>query len=313
LARETDRIQFTASDRREFDGKIAFKLRLCFKEVLMNKRLVVWVCLSFLVFPVMLMAAVLDESPEKEVMPSDSSPEEQPMDNSLTFISDLDTPPFAFVENFKNVGFEIELGEALGKEMGRPVKWIKQSFNIPTFASSLRAGRADAVLSSMTVTEDRKQYFDFSRPYFRTSLAVAAPRDVDWNSQNFRNGLSSKVRVGVLRRSTGEVWARKNLKATRKTYSSPQRLARALNNREVGLILIDKPVLTWELAKRHYKFKIVEEGLESQDYAIASSKTNQKLIAELNAALEKLDADGVYDSIYEKWYTIYQDLPPLGR
>lgn len=277
----------------------------------MSKRLVVWCCLAFLIVPVM--DAASEEAAIDKPSASEDSQANQAVANPLRFISDLDTPPFAFVENFKNVGFEIDLGEALGKEMGRPVKWVKQVFNIPTFASTLESGRADAVLSSLSVTENRKQYFSFTRPYFCTSLAVAAPRDVDWNSQDFRNGLNSKVKVGVLKRSTGEEWARKNLKATRQTYSSPERLARALKNQEVGIILIDKPILRWTMANRHYKFKIVEEGIDHQDYAIATSKTNQKLLNELNAALEKLDADGVYDSIYEKWYAVSQDLPKLGR
>ena len=279
----------------------------------MSKRLIVLAFLVFLIIPVMVMAVDTDESTEEMAAVSEDSPEMRSAESPLRFINDLAAPPFAFVENFKNVGFEIDLGEALGKEMGRPVKWVKQSFNVPTFASTLEVGRADAVFCSLTVTEKRKQYFDFTRPYFRTSLAVAAPRDVDWNSQNFKNGLSSKVRVGVLRRSTGEEWARKNLKATRKTYTSPERLARALKNREVGIILIDKPILIWTMANRHYKFKIVEEGLDHQDYAIGVSKSNQKLLNELNTALEKLDADGVYDSIYEKWYDISQDLPKLGK
>jgi len=279
----------------------------------MSKILVVWICLVFLIIPVMVIAAAHQEPAEGKAVALEDSGKHKPAENALSFISDLDTPPFAFVDNFKNEGFEIDLGEAIGKEMGRPVKWVKQSFNIPTFASTLNVGRADAVLSSMTVTEKRKQYFDFTRPYFRTSLAVAAPRDVDWDKQAFKNGLSSKIRVGVLRRSTGEEWARKNLKATRKTYTSPDRLARALKNREVGIILIDKPILIWTMANRHYKFKIVEEGLDHQDYAIAVSKKNQALLDELNTALEKLDADGVYDSIYEKWYDISQDLPELGK
>jgi ABC-type amino acid transport substrate-binding protein len=261
----------------------------------------------------MVMAAAPEEAAEEKAAASEDSQAKQPAESALRFISDLDAPPFAFVENFKNVGFEIDLGEALGKEMGRQVKWVKQRFNVPTFASTLEVGRADAVLSSLTLTEKRKQYFNFTRPYFRTSLAVAAPRDVDWDKQAFKNGLNSKVKVGVLRRSTGEEWARKNLKATRKTYTSPERLARAMKNREVGIILVDKPILIWTMANRHYKFKIVEEGIDRQDYAIAVSKTNQKLLEELNTALEKLDADGVYDSIYEKWYDISQDLPKLGR
>ncbi len=279
----------------------------------MRKRLAGWVCLVFLIIPVMEITAAPQKPVKDKAVGLEDSLARQPAENPLRFINDLAAPPFAFVENFKNVGFEIDLGEAIGKEMGRPVKWVKQSFNVPTFASTLKVGRADAVFCSLTVTEKRKQYFDFTRPYFRTSLEVAAPRDVDWNEMAFKNGLTSKIRVGVLRRSTGEDWARKNLRATRKTYSSPDRLARALKNREVEIILIDKPILIWTMANRHYKFKIVEEGIDHQDYAIAVSKENQTLLDELNAALEKLDADGVYDSIYEKWYDISQDLPKMGR
>lgn len=278
----------------------------------MNKILTLGICLlSLLVIKTSF--AIPEDSARSDAGEINNLAGKQSEGKPLRFISDLDTPPFAFVENFQNVGFEIDLGEAIGKEMGRPVEWLKQSFNIPAMASSINSGRADAVLSSMTATKSREQYFNFTRPYFRTSLAVAAPRDVDWNSQNFRNGLTPKIRVGVLRRSTGETWAIKNLKATRKTYSSPSRLARALRNGEVEIILIDMPILKWELANRHYKFKIVEEGIDSQDYGIAIGLNNKELLDELNATLEKLDADGVYDMIYEKWYTISQDLPALRR
>ncbi|MFH1038242.1 MAG: ABC transporter substrate-binding protein [PVC group bacterium] len=279
----------------------------------MDKRWVSWVCLALCVLPAM--AAGVD--PEGIPADKSASAEEKgggkPEVKALRFISDLDTPPFAFVDNYRNVGFEIDLGEALGKEMGRPVEWIKGTFNIPAFSSTLAAGRADAVLSSMTMTEGREQYFIFTIPYFRTSLAVATFRDVDWNSQAFRNGLTAAVKVGVLRRSTGEEWARKNLKATRKTYTTPDRLARALKNQEVEIILIDEPILRWTLANRGYKFKIVESGLDHQDYAIGVSRSNQALAGGLNAALEKLDASDVYDRIYEKWYSISQDLPKIGK
>lgn len=269
----------------------------------MKSRFLLWLVPAVFLLPSLGMA----------IGPPEESKGQEPQKRTLRFISDLNSPPFSFVENFKNVGFDIDLGEALGKELGAEVRWIKQSFNIPAFASTLRTGGADAVLSSMTVTKDRKQYFDFTIPYFRTSLAVAAPRNVDWNRVAFRNGLRSKVKVGVLRGSTGEAWARKNLKATRKTYASTERLARALKNREVAIILIDEPILRWTMANRHYKFKIVESGLDPQDYAIAVNKGNRELAAELNAALKKLDADGVYDAIYEKWYAISRDLPQMGK
>lgn len=231
----------------------------------------------------------------------------------LRFISSFDAPPFAFAEAGRKVGFEVDLGEALGEVLGRPVEWIQRPFNIPALASELKAGRADAVLAALTATQGREQYFLFTIPYYRTSLAVATYRDVDWEPTAFRDGLNRVVRVGVLRRSTGEEWAQKHLQATRVTFDSPARLSRALNNREVDLILVDEPILRWELAKRHYKFKVVEEGLDSQNYAIGVSPSNPGLAGELNGALRKLEDDGVYGELYQKWYNATGRLPVIGR
>jgi polar amino acid transport system substrate-binding protein len=231
----------------------------------------------------------------------------------LRFISSFDAPPFVYTEAGRKVGFEVDLGEAIGEALGRPVEWIQRPFNIPSLASELRAGRADAVLAALTATEGREQYFLFTIPYYRTSLAVATHRDVDWEPSAFRDGLSRAVRVGVLRRTTAEEWAQRNLQATRVTFDSPTRLARALNDREVGLILVDEPILRWELAKRHYKFKVVEQGIDSQVYAIGVSLSHPELVEELNGALRKLEKDGVYNEIYRKWYDATGRLPEIGR
>jgi len=88
----------------------------------MIKRLELWAILALLFIPVMVMAAASEEAAKETTELSEASPDQPPADNSLSFLSDLDTPPFAFVENFKNTGFEIDLGEAIGKELGRPVK-----------------------------------------------------------------------------------------------------------------------------------------------------------------------------------------------
>jgi ABC-type amino acid transport substrate-binding protein len=231
----------------------------------------------------------------------------------LRLISSFDAPPFSYLEAGRKVGFEVELAEAIGRMMGRPVEWIQRPFNIPSLASELNAGRGDAILAALSATKDREQYFLFTIPYYRTSLAVATFRDVDWDHRAFTNGLNRAVRVGVLRRTTGEAWARKNLQATRETFNSPARLARALNDREVGLILVDEPILRWELAKRHYKFNIVEQGIDREDYAIAVSRSRPELVEELNRALRKLEEDGVYGEIYRKWYNATGKLPAIGR
>jgi len=274
----------------------------------MKKR--VWLMILSLALAGVFAAAGSAEETGGETVPAPPTPEAV---KPLRLISSFDAPPFSYKEAGRKVGFEVDLGEAIGAALGRPVEWIERPFNIPSLASDLNSGRGDAVLSALTATEGREQYFLFTIPYYRTSLAAATFRDVDWDHQAFVNGLNRLIRVGVLRRTTGEEWARKKLQATRVTFDRPDRLARALNDREVALILVDEPILLWVLAKRHYKFNIVERDLELQDYALAVSRSRPELVEELNRALEKLEADGVYGEIYRKWYDVEAKLPVIGK
>jgi len=230
----------------------------------------------------------------------------------LRLLNDFAAPPFASLEGIKRVGFEVDLAAALGKEMGVTVRWTQMIFNLASFASALRSRSADAAMSAISVTPEREKDFLFTRPYFRSSLALATFRDVDFSRTAFKTGLEGQ-RVGVLKRTTGEEWAKKNLKATRVTYDNPERLARALNNKDVSCILLDQDILEGSLARGAYKFKIVESNLSTEDYALALSPDNQALADRINAALEKLDASGVYDEIFNTWFGRRADLPPYKR
>jgi len=227
---------------------------------------------------------------------------------TLRFVTDFASPPFSFVERSKKIGFEIDLGQAIGRELGAGVLWIKRGFNLGTYESLLKTGAADAVINSISITPQRQRQFDFTVPYYRSGLAVAAIKDIDWNHTDFVNGLKD-MQLGVLRRSTSYEWARKNLSAKRVNYYSPQRMAQALRDEQVFCILIDEDILKWVLHNNAYRFQEVERDLNHEYYGIAVRKGNTQLLSELNDALKRLDEKDIYDAIYEKWFTRRIDLP----
>ncbi|MDP8213664.1 MAG: transporter substrate-binding domain-containing protein [Candidatus Euphemobacter frigidus] len=222
---------------------------------------------------------------------------------AIRFIFDSKSPPFAFREGNDTVGFDIDLGEAIGKELGVEVKWIDVPFDIRAYSNILEAGNADAALAAITITRIRKYFVDFTRPYFSTTLAVATRPEVKWDNRAFARGLENKI-VGVMAGTTGEDWARKNLKSVIKTYNSPLSLVRSL--RQGGnlafAILIDDAILSYLRAHGTTDFKIVEKSFPQEGYGIAVSNSNFKLLAQLNAALESIEAEGEYDRIYNKWF-----------
>jgi glutamine transport system substrate-binding protein len=243
-----------------------------------------------------------------------------PTERTLRLISDFSSPPFSYKEGMKRLGFEVDLAEALGKELGAKIEWIEMNFSINAYASALDMGKADAAMSSISITNDRKEQLAFSRPYYRAGFAIAVKKDVDWEHQWFTSGLKG-WKIGVMRGTTGEQWARDNLDGKVETYSSVERLAQALKNSPGALksgkagfcILHDETILKWILSDYSYHYEIPERKIAREYYGIALSKKNTQLLAELNAALGKLRENGTYRKIYQKWYHESQDMPMFNE
>ena len=226
----------------------------------------------------------------------------------IRFLFDSKSPPFSFKEGDELKGFDIELGEAIGRALGRKVRWIDVPFDMRNYANILEADGADAALAAITITKIRKYYVDFTRPYFSTSLAVAARPDIEWDQRSFARGLEGKI-VGVMKGTTAEDWVRRNLKASIKTYDSPLSLVRALKDggNLAFAVLIDKAILDYlqfcTASMCQTQFIIVEKGLIQEDYGIAVSNGAFDVLAALNAALQQIELNGEYDRIYDSWFS----------
>jgi len=98
----------------------------------------------------------------------------------IRFGVDPNYAPFAYKNNAgKLTGFEVDIGNALCKQLNVSCRWVESDFDglIP----SLNAGKIDAILASMTVTDAREQVIDFSSEVF---------------SQPYGHGLTPRHRAG---------------------------------------------------------------------------------------------------------------------
>ncbi len=132
--------------------------------------------------------------------------------NELVVGMDLSYPPFETINASGNpTGVSVDLAEALGKSLGRPV----HIENIPFtgLIPSLKTGKIDCIISSMTDTPERRASIAFSDPYLTIGLALLVGKNSPIQSiaELDQAGKTIAVRQGT----TGEVWARGHIRHAR--------------------------------------------------------------------------------------------------
>ena len=126
----------------------------------------------------------------------------------LIVAMELAYPPFETKDNTGNpIGVSVDLAKAIGEYVGCEVEIVDTAWDglIP----SLKTGRVDLIISSMTITEQRKEEVSFSDPYANAYLAILANQHSDIASVEDLNQPGKKVAVKI--GSTGFLYAQNHL------------------------------------------------------------------------------------------------------
>lgn len=222
-------------------------------------------------------------------------------EDTIRFGTNPEYPPFEFkTEAGEITGFDIDISKAICEELKKKCVYVAQSFD--SLIPNLRLKRFDAIISSMDITEERKNHVAFSDPYYlNPSVFVAMAGDFK-SVDEFKD-----KQIGVLNGSTHQQYIKSNFKdATIKNY--PQ-YPNAMGDLEIGRVnvVFGDQVVVAEFIKRNDKLEIVGEQVSDPAYfsnglAIAVMPKNTELLAEINGALAKIKEDGRYQAIYDKWF-----------
>lgn len=216
-------------------------------------------------------------------------------------------PPFNFVDaDGKLAGFEIDLANALCAEMKVECTLVKQDWDgmIP----ALLARKYDAIVASMSITEERKQRVDFTDKYYHTPAHLVAKTGAGIVAT--AEGLKGK-KIGVQRETIHDKFATDNWGASAEIvrYGTQDEANLDLVAGRVDAILADMVVLSEGFLKtdqgKGYEFT----GPEFNDpkwfgpgAGIAVRKQDSDLTEQLNKALAAIRADGTYDAIAKKYF-----------
>lgn len=164
----------------------------------------------------------------------------------------------------------------------------------------LQTGKADAVMSSMTITEERKQSVDFSDPYARAQLAILANSDSGIESIDDLNqaGKTVAVKTG----STGDVFATKNLPNAEIVRLADESAAvTEVTQGKADGFIYDQLTIYRNQQRNPDTTEAVFVPFQDPEYwGIAVAKGNEELLNQLNEFIAQYAADGGFDAITEK-------------
>jgi histidine transport system substrate-binding protein len=209
-------------------------------------------------------------------------------------------------------GLDVDIGNALCAEMKAKCTWVKQEWDgmIP----ALMARKFDAILASMSVTEERKQKVDFTNKYYASPLALIAKTGSPLKPTV--EALKGK-KVGVQRGTVSDNYATKfwdGKGVTVLRYAKQDEAYLDLGSGRMDAAFADY----WEayggfLAKPEGKNYAVagekvygktaeERGVVGEGIGIAVRKQDKDLKEQLNKALAAIRANGTYDKIAKKYF-----------
>ncbi|WP_102348442.1 ABC transporter substrate-binding protein [Bacillus sp. Marseille-P3661] len=217
----------------------------------------------------------------------------------ITIAIDDTFPPMNF-RNDKNelTGFDVELAKAVAKELGVEAKFIPTAWD--GILPGLDASRYDIIMSTMNVTEERKQMVDFVE-YVNLGQIVAVQSGNPLNIKSIED-LTGKV-VGVQIGSTSEA-AAKEIEGIKemKTYNA---YTDVFN--DMGLGRLDAVVVA-DVVGRYYQnlkpgvFDIAGESFHKLPVGIAVRKDDNELEKALTEAVAKVKENGEFARISNEWF-----------
>ncbi|MGD1860613.1 MAG: basic amino acid ABC transporter substrate-binding protein [Leptolyngbyaceae cyanobacterium] len=217
---------------------------------------------------------------------------------TLTVATEPAFPPFEFqAENGELEGFDIDLMTAIGETAGLEVEF--ESLPFDGIIPALQAGTVDAAISGMTITEERLQTVDFSRPYIKAGLAIAVAEE---NSEVAGLDDLADKRIAVQIGTTGADQAAEVPGAEISTFDSAPLALQELANGNVDAVINDAPVTLDAIESGNISgLKVVGELITTEFYGIALPKGSEN-VEVVNDALMTMMEDGTYAEIYQKWF-----------
>ncbi|MCW3490150.1 ABC transporter substrate-binding protein [Dethiobacter alkaliphilus] len=201
-----------------------------------------------------------------------------------------------FDEDGEIVGFDVDTGAAIAERLGVELNYGDTAWD--GIIEGLRAGRYDAVLGSMAITDERLEVVSFTTPYYYSGAQLVVREDSGITDPSEMDGLTIGVATGTTFADDAE-----ELGATVSYYEDDNQTLMELINGRIDGVITDRVVAIVNIDGMQGGDQLTMAGdlLRLEQMALALRQDDEELLAELNEILEEMHADGTLRAISEEW------------
>ena len=223
-----------------------------------------------------------------------------PVKSSYTIVADSSFAPFEYQDESGNyVGIDMELIKAIAEQQGFTITIQNPGFDAAL--NTVQAGQADAVIAGMSITDARKEIFDFSNAYYTSNILLAVKNGSDIASYEDLKGKTVGAKNGTASYSFLEENKAK-YGYILKAFDEASSMYDSLNSGSIDALMDDEAVLLYAIQQGR-NFATPIPGEKSGEYGFAVKKgANPELIEMFNNGLAALVESGKYDEILNKYF-----------
>ena len=202
-------------------------------------------------------------------------------------------------ENDEIVGFDIDCAKEVCSRLG--IQLETYGVNWDTKEMDLDAGTIDCIWNGLSVSDERKKVMLMSEPYMQNEMVFVVNDSSEIKTLADLNGKT----VGVQNGSTAQEILTASDVGKTVTVNGLSTNVEALNQLEMNMcdaVFLDSVVAEYEISTSGKAFRILEEGLEPEEYAIGFRLGDKELCDKVYGTLKEMKADGKLAEISTKWF-----------
>ncbi|MFT9848282.1 ABC transporter substrate-binding protein [Aneurinibacillus sp. REN35] len=223
-------------------------------------------------------------------------------EGKLTFALSGMAKPYNYTDKDNTlVGFDVDIANEVAKRLGLEPMPVQTTWG--SILQGLKAGKYDAIIGGMSITEERAKQVDFSQPYFLSQAAIFV-NEKNSSGINTKEDLQGRV-VGVVTASTYKDFAQELVGPNGKVreYETDIFALQELKNEgRVDAVITDLGVGQHAIQESNIPVKAVGQPVYVDKCGIPVQKGNKELLEAVNKALREMEADGTYLKISKKWF-----------